>query len=89
MSNKELHKLSTCNNPLYKKMVTNDMQFVFFVPKSKHIQTNVSGRSVLDYSIAINQLDEKDKTSMVLTGSSLDGFFCLNIFIFIFVVSTS
>jgi hypothetical protein len=25
-------------------------------------------RSVLDYSIAINQLDEKDKTSMVLTG---------------------
>jgi hypothetical protein len=51
------------------------MQFVFFVPKSKHIQTNVSGRSVLDYSIAINQLDEKDKTSMVLTGLSRTDFF--------------
>jgi hypothetical protein len=38
---------------------------------------------VLDYSIAINQLDEKDKTSMVLTGSSRDGIFLFKCFYFI------
>jgi hypothetical protein len=47
----------------------------------------VADRSVLDYSIAINQLDEKDKTSMVLTGSFRDDIF-LYLYFYFFVVTS-